>query len=302
MFHKEIQTLLDNFKNLATSELFITYPSDFYRSYICVMILMWRFKGDKELKKCLESLAALQIEYFDKLPDIIVDKKMKKILAFNMFILFANVCTNLYWAIHDFYEINRNYVILMTFVEATIQNIVFHHSITLYYINQCFINLNNELQKGRVDLIFGRMYVRISLILEKVNATFGPYIFCAILCSLLSNALFFNAIILILIKIPRALLMKIPFLTMTLCLCINIYLYYFICEQLCQTMKETDRAIMEHNDDYQNYEIERFTFVRLTLRRKINICGMFHLDLNSLFQLVVEIFLAILLLTQITLN
>ncbi|KNC33660.1 hypothetical protein FF38_08779 [Lucilia cuprina] len=59
---------------------------------------------------------------------------------------------------------------------------------------------------------------------------------------------------------------------------------------------------MEHNDDYQNYEIERFTFVRLTLRRKINICGMFHLDLNSLFQLVVEIFLAILLLTQITLN
>ncbi|KNC33666.1 hypothetical protein FF38_08777 [Lucilia cuprina] len=59
------------------------------------------------------------------------------------------------------------------------------------------------------------------------------------------------------------------------------YLYYVMCDRLCETMKETDNIILEYSTRSQNNEVERFILGRLMLRPKINICGMFVVDLNS---------------------
>ncbi|KNC33659.1 hypothetical protein FF38_08778 [Lucilia cuprina] len=211
-----------------------------------------------------------------------------------------NILSNIYEMIEAILEGDWYNIFLYNYVQAMIQNIMFYHGLTLYYMNDCFRKLNEVLQSGRVAPPFEKIYFTMGLFLEKVNNIFGPYILWALLSLLLTNAIYFNAIILILITIPKALYTKISFLIMVLFLCTDMYLYYHICESMCQTMRETNKLLLEYSDNNENYVVERFIFGRLTQRSKINICRMFNLDLNSLFQLVTEIILAIILLTQLT--
>ncbi|XP_037811496.1 uncharacterized protein LOC119603525 [Lucilia sericata] len=62
-----------------------------------------------------------------------------------------------------------------------------------------------------------------------------------------------------------------------------------MCERLCETMKETDNIILEYSTKNESNEVERFILGRLMLRPKINICGMFMVDLNSFLLVLAEI-------------
>ncbi|KAI8119519.1 hypothetical protein CVS40_8915 [Lucilia cuprina] len=254
-------------KSVSIGEVLNFYAMHFCRVFFSIIFLLWRIKGDRAYIKCLESLDEMQTKYFDNLQQTTNDKTMKIYLILNIIIVNIN---NWYGSI--------------------IHNALLHHAIALYCVNNCYTKLNNELQHNRAEPPLGKIYVKLSFLFKQVNIIFGPIIFGVLLCLLFLNALFCHSFVLDITRFGFVIVfdsLKWE-LSVFIFYYIDMCLYYLICDRLRKTLIETDRITLEYISRNRNYEVEIFNLIRTTLRPKVKICRMFHIDLNSLLQLIMH--------------
>ncbi|XP_065367019.1 putative gustatory receptor 22b [Calliphora vicina] len=274
------------------------------RSLLFVVVIMLRIKGDKALKKWLKILLVLQTEYFDKLPDTSVDKNIKNVLTLNIILVSANILGTTislvpalikgdFWSLMDVY--------LQSYLMDMQHYIMLHHGFILCYLNNLFSKLNNQLHSKRVEPCLASIYFQLTMLLQQVNVIYGPAIFTILLCLLLTISIFGYGIIIFMNLINYEIFIYQYLLTCSamILLCIDMYLYFLICDRVYETSRETQRILLEFSTGQKNQEVESVCLGRLLLRHNINICGMFNVDLSSLFAMIAQIILYTIILIQI---
>ncbi|KNC23436.1 hypothetical protein FF38_13320 [Lucilia cuprina] len=261
------------------------------------MVIWLRLKGDKLLDKWLNIFLELQIKYFDKLQKTSVDGKTKIILIFNIIMMSTNSLATLVIMVPSL--LDRDWLSLILdyldgYCYALEHYIMLHHILLLSYINHCLSLLNNKLRYGPVKRSLVNNYFQLVKLLQEINDIYGPMIFNMFLGILLTSSIYADSI-LIYIKNGEYKLNLFEYFVQVsalLLMWINLYLYFLICDRVNETSRETTIIILEYSTrSNDNQEVELLFLEHLVLRLKINICGMFDLDLSSFFAFVAAIFL-----------
>ncbi|KNC29760.1 hypothetical protein FF38_05228 [Lucilia cuprina] len=201
-------------------------------------------------------------EYFDKQQQqqhISADKNTVTIVKLNILIMLTNSLANII-NIGTAWQTDWFYVFQCTFegyLYAMQHYMILHHGLILSYIEYCVSKLNNQLQHGTVKRPFAKVYFQLARVLQDVNVVYGPAIVSMLLGILLINAAFVYEIIIDInfleydaIVIEFSFLFVIPTLS-----CFNTYLYFLICHRTYETMKETQRIILDYVTRRENQEV-----------------------------------------------
>ncbi|KAI8117500.1 hypothetical protein CVS40_10679 [Lucilia cuprina] len=250
-FITSTQLQLLNFENLVES--FAVLAVSFFRLLFFLLIIYLRIKGDQILEKWLKIMLLLQTNYFDKLLHFGANERnTKMLLIFKIIILIANTLVSLLTIIKPLeYRawMYFSYVILASYVYGMQQYIMLHHGLILSYLNYCFSKLNNQLQYGRVKKPFAKVYFQLLTLVQEVNKFYGPIIFVMLLYVLLMNSTsIYYVFIYLKDDIYKTVLFEFILIQSAFTfLCLDVYLYFLICERLCDTHKETKRIILEYS-------------------------------------------------------
>ncbi|KAM7343899.1 uncharacterized protein ACRADG_010798 [Cochliomyia hominivorax] len=263
------------------------------RFFMYAGVIWLRIKEENALKKWFGLIHSLQLTYFDKISLSSNENDTKGVLNLNILVLFAyNICVlyNL-----SQYPVREQW---RFFLELSIQHyfismqyyVLLHHALTLCYIKNCFSKLNQQLEYGQVLVPFADIYFKLSALLEEVNIINGPLIFIVIFLLLLINSFSILTAAEILVNYNTLYLYEYLFdLIVFIIFCLGIFLYFMICELVYRTTKDTARVLITYTAREQNHEVEIITLGRLGLELRINVCGLFSINLSSLFALVIEI-------------
>ncbi|KAI8124006.1 hypothetical protein CVS40_5544 [Lucilia cuprina] len=136
------------------------------------------------------------------------------------------------------------------------QFIMLHHSLNLYYIDHCLTKINKLLQHQQVTEP-SAIYYKLYVLLDQMNASFGPAIFCILVCTLVLNSTFSYNIISIFKELEFSEVFfffageSIVYFLMSF----DLLLYYLICDQLCETTKKIDNIILEKMATVKDEEV-----------------------------------------------
>ncbi|KAM7343522.1 uncharacterized protein ACRADG_010520 [Cochliomyia hominivorax] len=289
------------------SVLFYAFSVEhFLRLFILFALILLRIREERALKKWIKIIQFLQAKYFDEITPITTDKVIKRILSFNIFnIISHSVCSVLI----VFLYINncKNFTVINTtfynnYFIAMEHYVMLHHGLLLWYLNNCFLKFNYQLQEKKLHRHVATIYSRLSLILQDVNALNGTVIFLVIVSLLLAISLYAYITIIYDLGIQLFDYDTIFDFCIVIIFCIDIFLYFLICERVQNTTKETGRILMEYTTREYQKEIEIMALERLTNELCIDMSGFVTLNLGSLFSIISEIVMLTIILLQIDYN
>ncbi|KAI8123710.1 hypothetical protein CVS40_5552 [Lucilia cuprina] len=297
----------DTFNNENPIISYAFIGTHFSHLLFCAVFIALRIKGDKLLKKWLQILLKLDTNYLDKSQFIAADRNCKIFLTLNYIIMTIDYLLSLLNMIPLLWK-GELWGFLDTFLQyylnAMQHYIMFHHGFILFYINNCFLKLNYQLQCEQIEPPLASIYFQLSILLQRVNLAYGPAIFIILLTLLLTKSLTgYTIIILFKLLINEEFTFEyILLFNYSVSLVINMCLYFLICHRLYETSKETQRILLKYCTIEENQEVESICLGRLILQLNINICGMLDMDLDTLFVIIIKIFLYIIVFVQIDFN
>lgn len=225
-------------------------------------LIITRFKQDKKFEEYQKILRPLHIEYFDKLTYIPINETSKVLIIINILSLGTQTfCVILILVPHLFKDqlFNIMDICLQHYLLAMQQYILLQHAFILSYFNYCYSKLNTKLQYFLIQETYAQIYIKISLILQKINNHNEVLIFLVLISLFLKISLYLYGTILFAYEIHSN-FSKYSYdfileLNIFIFLCINIFLYFLICERLCETTKESRRILMDYNVQSCNQEV-----------------------------------------------
>lgn len=223
--------------------------------FMFVGLIWMRIKEEIFLKKWFKIILPLQTTYFDIHSQSLTDKTAERFQIFNVLILFIQGYYVLYKIALEL--MNKSWI---TLLETCVFNlfslmenyIMIHHIFILCYIKNCFTKLNNELRIGEIHEAFAKIYLRISLLMREVNIINGPLIFLVLFCQLMQISIYIQMMFELFATSGYFFIMDLvmPFIIATIFL--NIFLYFLICDQLYNTLKETGDILLLYDASKEN--------------------------------------------------
>ncbi|KAM7344123.1 uncharacterized protein ACRADG_010958 [Cochliomyia hominivorax] len=260
---------------------------------LVIIILLFRIGEEKVLRKWHEICLPLQLTYFDKIPFKWDDKDVEMVVIFKILIIIVHSCCSLVTAIR-LLILNDWGFMMDTFVTNYFILILcysmLHHVLTLSYINYCIFKLNKQLEYDQVLVPFANIYLQLTLLLEEINTVNGPIIFFVLFGILLANTFYaYSAVEFIFDSINISEYYNVLDLITFGLLCIDMFLYFQFCDLVYRNARNTGQILMKFNVRKQNQEVEIVSLGHIFLEHSISICGLFDIDLSSLFVLFSEI-------------
>lgn len=225
-------------------------------------LIITRFKQDKKFEEYQKIIRPLHIEYFEELTYIPINETSKVLIIINILSLGTQTfCVILILVPHLFKDqlFNIMDICLQHYLLAMQQYILLQHAFIISYFNYCYSKLNTKLQYFLIQETYAQIYIKISLILQKINNHNEVLIFLVLISLFLKISLYLYGTILFAYEIhsnfSKYCYDFILELNIFIFLCINIFLYFLICERLCETTKESRRTLMDYNIKSWNQEV-----------------------------------------------
>lgn len=262
-----IAPLIYTFKETLSAT--IDYPEEdiFFESFYIISYftqmcifgkqIFLRLEEEKTFKKWHQELLPYEKSFFSKVPNISADRTLEGFKVLNIFIILVHGLYSTYIIIRcvsykQWFLLMDEFSIL--FLSAMENYIMFHHILILCYINNCFIQLNNQLKHEDIQESFAHIFYRLSLLLQQVNHLKGPII-CSVLFSQLVK-ISLNGLLILQFILFEQLYAKLDILIDNIVLTLNIFLYFLICDRVHRTTRETSRFLMEYTTRKSNREVK----------------------------------------------
>lgn len=250
-----IAPLIYTFKETLSAT--IDYPEEdiFFESFYIISYL--RLEEEKTFKKWHQELLSYEKSFFSKVPNISADRTLEGFKVLNIFIILIHGLYSTYIIIRcvsykQWFLLMDEFSIL--FLSAMENYIMFHHILILCYINNCFIQLNNQLKHEDIQESFGHIFYRLSLLLQQANHLKGPIICFVLFSQLVKISL--NGLLILQFILFEQLYAKLDILIDNIVLTLNIFLYFIICDRVHRTTRETNRLLMEYTTKISNREVK----------------------------------------------
>ncbi|KAI8124005.1 hypothetical protein CVS40_5545 [Lucilia cuprina] len=275
------------------------------RIILALIVVIMRWKRDQELVELYKEIFSLYLKYFIRYQNIPRDTKLYKLWTFNALLLILHTL-NLLAYVYFVATIDNLYlmieVIFMYSLVGMQHLIMLHHAAILCYIFECFSLLNYQLQCEDFNCNLFVVYFLLGKLLKQVNRIYALILFFLQLCFLvaISIILFSFAIITLsngLSQEPLIFSLSVSYCILFL---IHIFVYHFICDQVCQLNWKTNIILLrltakEHN----NKMVEELSLKCALVTTTVNVYGLFKINLAFLFVISAQIFQYIILLLQI---
>ncbi|KAM7343086.1 uncharacterized protein ACRADG_010233 [Cochliomyia hominivorax] len=291
-----------NVNTLHPIIVYINIIEEILNVFTFMGFILMRFKEEKLLRKLTKIVTYLQTIYFDKLTQTSLSERITEVFILNIFIV---ISSNIYTVLNLMVIVAttrlRWYVLPHSsckyYILTLKHYILFHHGLTLCCVNHYFQKLNNYLKYEPVDGITAQVFLQLSLILKELNVLNGPLIFYVIISLFLENGSFICFILLFYLENHSQNINIWDFYDFIF-FCLNIFLYFFICERIKTTSRETGNLLMEYHEGENQKETETLCLGRLVMENDVNICGFFTVDLGALFTWVSSIIILTIILVQ----
>ncbi|KAM7342654.1 uncharacterized protein ACRADG_009989 [Cochliomyia hominivorax] len=273
--------------------LILTNISLYFSNVIIFMLLIiMRIKEEKTLKKLHKIVLDLQTTYFVKLNYNVANETIKGALILNMLLIMANgIGSILNPAIKmiraRFWHRQALPIYFYAHYFSVVQHyILFRHGLILCYINDYFTKLNRHLKQTPVNGVDVRVYMQLSSILKKVNVINGPIVFTVIVSQVLTYSRYiFHTIVLIKNLLdPTYIWLHLSFIIYIS----EVFLYFYICEKIKVTTKETGIILRNFHEMENQQKMETICYGRLLMHLDVKVCG-FTIDFSRLFGIAAEI-------------
>lgn len=235
--------------------------------FVLPVLICRRLKEEQFHKSVFETFISRQKRNFEKLQHSSVDKCTNKILIVQISILFALTVYRLgdciiyiiegYWWNATVNYLDFNFTWLSHYI-------LWHHGFILCYINYIFLKLNTQLdyydQVLEMKQSFAEIYIENYCILQKWNTINSFSVFIALLQVLVSQIFSIFEVVhyIVIVNMTSNIdILHVINLSVSMFELINIFLYYFICERISKTLKDTGRIIMEYSTRKQNREVNK---------------------------------------------
>lgn len=322
--------IIDFIFNLSFNEEYLEnfMVITFYISgaYVMCHLILLRIKEERVIKKWIVIFLPLQTIYFDKILYITNVKNTTTIPRFTYLIVFGHSIYNLYIVFTNLIPevdiIGAVESSLPIFLIGLQHYILLHHGFILYYINNCFSKLNCLLDHGQVHEPLANIYLKLSSLLHEINNIYGSIIMIILFSQVISISLqFYGLVELFYVNIYLSTNHLLELIVNTLLL-VNVFLYYVICNQLCDTTKDTGQILKQYSTRDQNQEVLVNYFIMIVMilnisfylqvemiylhrfiwMPNISVYGLFSIDLASSFTLIEHIILFSIILIQMDYN
>lgn len=247
-----------HFDSFEGATLIAVFPR-FAHAMTIVFFILLRIEEERMYKELLVTFIPLQRTYFEKLAHILNDKIIEVVLILQIFLTIAlndAQLTEMFiqlWFGEWSYATDLLFSVIGTMMPYYV---LWRHGFILNYINNIFLNLNNQLRLEQVEEPFAKIYINIISALQNVNVIYSPIIFCALLDILVSQSIYiFGLFCLIVQNKNEDILNYLTALSVQFCGYMVVFLYFFICERITETLKDADGIIMEYNTRSHNVEV-----------------------------------------------
>lgn len=250
---------------------FILIIPSIIRVFAIFYLIVTRIQEEKLYSEWLRTYLPLQRKYFEYRP-YVANKNMKKYLILQICMILPY---SIYKSAIEKYDGKLNFtyfLLLYCHFSYTIlpYYVLWHHGVILNYINNIFINLNEELQYQRVQETFTKFYIKTLLLLQQVNAINSAIVLNMLLFLVTIHGYFIFGIYNYLMSLAIFLEYYMQIVS-NLLEYIAIFLYFLICENITGTIRDTGRILMEHNAQNQNQEV-CFNFKIKRVRKLYSAC------------------------------
>lgn len=222
---------------------------------ILLGLIIIRVKEEKFFKHVYDSYETYFQKYIFSAKN---DKTTEKLEIFFILLILFCAIYYIFKVIHcilyrrTLANINSNAIDIFTIIEIFI---MFHHNIILSYIAKGFRQLNNHLRTEQETETFPSDYLKLTLILERVNSLNGPLIFCVLLAHLINISVNLRSMFQFVPLIHSLPLEYLIQLYMSFAVPFNIIFYFLLCDRLDRTTKETQNILMEYCAKPKNPEV-----------------------------------------------
>lgn len=243
---------------------FILIIPSIIRVFAIFYLIVTRIQEENFCKEWLRTYVPLQRTYFEKRLHMVADKNMKIYLILQIFMILPY---SIYKSIIEKYDeqLNFKYFLLVyCHFSYTIlpYYVLWHHGVILNYINNIFINLNNELQCREVQENFSKFYIKTLCLLQQVNDINSSMVFNMLLFLVTIHGYFFFGMYNYLMSLEIFLEYYMQIVS-NIFEYIAIFLYFLICERITGTVRDTGRILMERCNINQNQEVCINLFIKI---------------------------------------
>uniref|UniRef100_A0A1I8P5R6 Gustatory receptor n=1 Tax=Stomoxys calcitrans TaxID=35570 RepID=A0A1I8P5R6_STOCA len=305
-------------RNMGHGQLYLKNPVAKYANYATILarfilialFALSRKRRDDQLSKWLEAMFDMQKFYFDRFKDIPKDTTHRKWLYLNG--VFTGV--HLTAVVNDIFSAfarGQASVAIDLYPLCGMLGIqhlfMLQHAILLCHLRECLSMLNNQLLLKCMDPKLGLIYSQTIVQLQELNRIYSPVNLWILVCLIISNSMA-GFIGMLKVMLPQTfnsnsyiyLFGNIFYFTLLL----HMYLYFAICDWVLVTAKETEIVLLDYASirsmsRSNEEEIEKLALCRRLMRHDINICGMLNLNLSTLFSIVAQTTLYIIIMIQI---
>lgn len=201
-----------------------------------LVVIIMRPNRNRQLRKWLEKVLAVQSSYFNRFSQVPRDTKLRMWLYFNIFLtLFHNLnilvlvgqwlVAGKWRSIYDIY-IFSGIIVLQ-------HSIMLHHAMLLCYLHECFSVLNYQLLNNDFNKDLSKTYFDLCALWQQLNVIFSPVNFWLQLCLLITNSMvgFVGILNLISSNLDFKLYTYLLGSSLYILICFHMHVYFMICDR-----------------------------------------------------------------------